>query len=266
MNIRKYFFYISLFLNTIFIFILVERIKTPFINIVSDDQLQEQKLLSTTLPSEDVLGNSNLEVAKDRSKVIKVIDGDTIVLENTDTLRLIGIDSPEIFEDACFSKEAYSKNSELLLGKEVRLEKDVSERDKYGRLLRYVFVEGKDKDIFVNEYLVRYGFARSSRYPPDIKYQGLFEEAEREARNEERGLWGECEGDPPTDMLVDDKPNSLLEESTFSDVYCSSNFYNCSDFKTQKEAQEIFEACGGLEKDIHKLDSDKDGKACESLP
>lgn len=121
-------------------------------------------------------------------KVTRVIDGDTIVLENGKVLRYIGIDSPETRGRKgmeCYAMEAENANKKLVLGKQVRLEKDVSETDRYGRILRYVFV-GK---IFVNEYLVKEGYAKAVSYPPDIKYQDKFRKAEKYARQNNKGLW-----------------------------------------------------------------------------
>lgn len=124
--------------------------------------------------------------------VTRVIDGDTIQLENGKTVRYIGIDTPETKDPRkslqCFGKEALGKNKELIEGKRVRLEKDVSETDKYGRLLRYVYVG----DIFVNDYLVRQGYANASTFPPDVKYQEMFIQAQQEARENKRGLWTSC--------------------------------------------------------------------------
>lgn len=117
-------------------------------------------------------------------KVTKVIDGDTIKIETGESVRYIGIDAAE---EGCFADEATAKNKELVEGKEVRLEKDVSEIDKYGRLLRYVYVD----NLFVNDYLVRNGYANISTYPPDVKYQDQFRQAEQEARENKRGLWAE---------------------------------------------------------------------------
>jgi micrococcal nuclease len=126
-------------------------------------------------------------------KVVKVIDGDTIELENGQKVRYIGIDTPELVHPSkpveCFAKEAQEKNKELVLGKEVWLEKDISETDKYGRLLRYVWVN----DILVNEVLVQEGYAQVSTYPPDVKYQERFLEAQRKAREENKGLWSSCQ-------------------------------------------------------------------------
>ncbi|MDO8429643.1 MAG: thermonuclease family protein, partial [Candidatus Daviesbacteria bacterium] len=80
----------------------------------------------------------------------------------------------------------------LVKNREVLLEKDISETDKFGRLLRYVYIEEKDQLILVNEELVRGGFAKASSYPPDIKFSEKFLEYEREARSSNRGLWGSC--------------------------------------------------------------------------
>jgi micrococcal nuclease len=129
-------------------------------------------------------------------KVTRIIDGDTIELENGQKVRYIGMDTPETVApnkpDGCFGKEASNKNRELVEGKTVRLEKDVNETDRYGRLLRYVYVD----DMFVNEYLVREGYAFSVSYPPDIKMQEQLKEAEKYARETSKGLWGACEIKP----------------------------------------------------------------------
>lgn len=125
-------------------------------------------------------------------KVVRVIDGDTVEIEGGQKIRYIGIDTPETVHPdksvQCFGKEASAKNKELVLGKSVSLEKDISQTDKYGRLLRYVYVG----DVFVNDYLVRQGFAKSSSYPPDIKHQEEFRQAELEAGQNNRGLWSQC--------------------------------------------------------------------------
>ena len=119
-------------------------------------------------------------------KVTQVIDGDTIVIEGSYRVRYIGIDTPEIHPEAePFGIEAWQANRSLVEGKEVRLEKDVSETDKYDRLLRYVYVDG----VFVNAELVRQGLAQAKAYPPDTKYQDYLAETEAEARGAGRGMW-----------------------------------------------------------------------------
>lgn len=120
------------------------------------------------------------------AKVIKVIDGDTITIEGGYRVRYIGIDTPEIHPELeAFGLEAWQANLALVGDKTVHLERDVSETDKYGRLLRYVYVD----DTFVNAELVRAGLARAEAYPPDTKYQDYLERLEQEARQAGRGLW-----------------------------------------------------------------------------
>ncbi len=115
-----------------------------------------------------------------------MIDGDTITIEGGYRVRYIGIDAPEIHPQAePFGSEAWQANRKLVEGKEVRLERDVSETDKYGRLLRYVWVD----DILVEAELVRQGLARAKAYPPDTKYQEYLEQMQAEARETGRGMW-----------------------------------------------------------------------------
>jgi micrococcal nuclease len=126
--------------------------------------------------------------------VTRVVDGDTIEIEGGKRVRYIGIDTPETVDPnrpvGCFGKEASNKNSELVLNKKVKLIKDVSETDKYGRLLRYVYVE----NTFVNDYLVSEGYAKASTYAPDVKFSEQFVNSERKAREEKKGLWSDtCE-------------------------------------------------------------------------
>lgn len=128
-------------------------------------------------------------------RVVHVVDGDTIDVQmggRRVRVRYIGINAPESADPRrpveCFGREAAAKNKELVDGKMVRLERDISETDRYGRLLRYVYVG----ELFVNAELVRLGYAQAVTYPPDVKYQELFLALEREARAAGRGLWGAC--------------------------------------------------------------------------
>lgn len=157
-----------------------------------------RKLLSAILSIALMIVTAFLVVPEEKSsstsgetRVLRVVDGDTIELENGSKVRYIGVDTPESVDPRrgveCFGKEASERNRALVEGRAVRLESDVSDTDMYDRLLRYVFVG----DLFVNEYLVREGYARASSYPPDVKYQTLFREAEREAREMKRGLWAD---------------------------------------------------------------------------
>ena len=126
------------------------------------------------------------------AQVTQVIDGDTIEVSidgQIFKIRYIGIDTPETVHPEkpveWMGAEATRANKDLVEGKTVRLEKDVSETDKYARLLRYVWLG----DLMVNAELVRLGFAQVSTYPPDVKYQDLFGQFEGQARDAERGLW-----------------------------------------------------------------------------
>ncbi len=137
------------------------------------------------------------------AKVTRVIDGDTIEVSingELKTVRYIGINTPETVHPSkpveCFGKEASAKNRSLVEGQVVRLEKDVSDTDTYGRLLRYVYVG----DVFVNLRLVEEGFASASSYPPDVRFNSEFREAESTARDSGRGLWGDVCNEPAVEV------------------------------------------------------------------
>ncbi len=125
--------------------------------------------------------------------VSRVVDGDTIDLESGERVRYIGMDTPETVDPRrtvqCFGKEASERNKELVVGKKVRLEKDVSETDRYGRLLRYVYLED---GTFVNVELVKEGYARALTISPDVAKSSLFVAAARRAREEQKELWAVC--------------------------------------------------------------------------
>jgi micrococcal nuclease len=124
--------------------------------------------------------------APETATVTRIIDGDTIDIATGQRVRYIGIDTPEVYpEREAYGMEAWQANRNLVEGKKVRLEQDVSQTDKYGRLLRYVYVG----DTFVNAELVRLGLAEAKAYPPDTRYQDLLEQLEEEARQAGRGMW-----------------------------------------------------------------------------
>lgn len=132
------------------------------------------------------------EPAKSTEKVSRVIDGDTFEIQGGIKVRLIGVDTPEMKNKNknidCFAAEAKKKAEDLLTNKEVVLEKDVSETDKYGRLLRYVYVG----DEMVNDTLVREGYAKIATFPPDVKNAPIFLASEKIARENKVGLWQAC--------------------------------------------------------------------------
>jgi micrococcal nuclease len=133
-------------------------------------------------------------------RVKEVVDGDTIVLEEDTKVRYIGLNAPE--RDRPFYEEATEANRRLVEDQEVRLEFDTVQIDRYGRLLAYVFVgdstggsaeltveASPQGETFVNLELLRQGYANAFTVPPNVKYEGRFLEAEREAREAGRGLW-----------------------------------------------------------------------------
>jgi micrococcal nuclease len=129
--------------------------------------------------------------------VARVIDGDTVELSTGEKVRYIGIDTPEVnnnsYKSQCFATQAKAANKRLVLGKQVILEKDVSNTDRYDRLLRYVYVVNKTgKKIFINKQLVKEGYATVFTYPPDVRYAEVFVKAEKHARNNNKGLWAMC--------------------------------------------------------------------------
>lgn len=126
-----------------------------------------------------------VEVSEDTALVTRVIDGDTIEIAGGYRVRYIGIDAPEMNEP--YYEQATRANRDLVLGKRVRLERDIEDKDKYGRLLRYVWVD----DIMVNAELVRLGYARTYPYPPNLGYQSYLLYMEQEARQNRRGIWSD---------------------------------------------------------------------------
>jgi micrococcal nuclease len=125
--------------------------------------------------------------------VTAVVDGDTIDVmiegRGPDTVRLIGINAPE--NDECFARESGTTLAELLVGEEgtkgpSTMTSDVSDRDQYGRLLRYLWLAD---GTFVNEFMVRWGMAIAREYPPDTAHAIRLEAAQEEAQVAEVGLW-----------------------------------------------------------------------------
>lgn len=231
--------------------------------------------LSPTTPPDVISDYDKQAVVK------KVVDGDTVtvIINGSDeTIRIIGINSPESVDPRksveCFGIKASSKAKEMLSNQKVKLEKDESqgERDKYGRLLRYVWLDKEAIDF--GAYMIQEGFAYEYTYNTPYKYQTKYRELQKEAEKNKKGLWAD---DACIDQM-DDKSTHLnpqkpaiktnndsvpLQRSAFS-----STDKDCKDFSTQSEAQEYFDSRGGSSiNNVDRLDgSDHDGVVCESLP
>jgi micrococcal nuclease len=172
-------------------------------DVVNDKNTQTKQDAIVTEDSNTNTDTKTEESAKVYYQVTSVVDGDTIKVDidgKTETIRLIGIDTPETVDPRkvvqCFGKEASNKAKEWLSGKTVELEADASqgERDKYDRLLRYV----KIKDgIFYNLEIIKQGYAHEYTYNTPYKYQSDFKAAEKYATDNKLGLWSDstCSGD-----------------------------------------------------------------------
>ncbi|APH38794.1 thermonuclease family protein [Methanohalophilus halophilus] len=135
------------------------------------------------LLSSGCLSSDENQIVNSTTTVVRVIDGDTFVMDSGEKVRLIGVDTPEL--DEPYYTEAKDYLSNRIEGKQVLLEGDSSNRDTYGRLLRYVWLDGE----LVNRELVEEGLALSRAYEPDTKYQHIFAEAQQNARDAKLGIW-----------------------------------------------------------------------------
>ena len=222
---------------------------------ISPTPINEIKITATVAPS-----NKTNEVL-----VTKVIDGDTIqvIINNKqETLRLIGIDTPETVDPRkpvqCFGKEASAKAKSLLSGKYVRLEPDPTqgERDKYQRLLRYVFLE--DGTNF-NKLMISEGYAYEYTYNTPYKYQSEFKQAQKEAEASKLGLWAD---DACSTSTPQSTPTTTINGTTSNNNgnFTCAGKTTCGQMVSCAEAQFYLNSCG-----VSRLDGDKDGVPCETL-
>ncbi|MBI2873159.1 MAG: thermonuclease family protein [Chloroflexi bacterium] len=186
--------------------------------------------------------------------VVKIVDGDTIhVLIDTQDYRVryIGIDAPETVHPTVgeqpYGREASARNHQLVLGKAVCLEKDMSETDQYGRLLRYVWLEN---GTMANATLVAEGYAQVTTYPPDVKYSQLFLSLQRRAHEQGMGMWGLAAPGSET-------PVAGRCDPAYPDVCIPSPppDLDCADIPYRR-----FRV---LPPDPHRLDANKDGVGCQ---
>ncbi|MBI1959327.1 MAG: thermonuclease family protein [Candidatus Rokubacteria bacterium] len=129
--------------------------------------------------------------------VVRLVDGDTIhvaVEGRLEKVRYIGVNTPEIHHprkgEQPGGRQAREVNRRLVEGRAVRLEPDVQQRDRYGRLLAYVWVRRDDgREVMVNAELLRLGYAQVMTIPPNVRYASAFLTLQRQAREANRGLW-----------------------------------------------------------------------------
>ena len=205
-------------------------------------------------------------------EVTRVVDGDTIDIspsvEGRSRVRLIGMDTPEVyFGTQPYGSEASAFAKRELDGEQVGLELDVQKIDPYGRVLAYVYLPD---GMMFNETLLREGYAQVATFPPNVKYQDRFLEAQREARAANRGLWGLSAGEL---CKQTDRGNGIgggcsgsesqsVGGSASAGSGADSNL-DCASFADQEEAQRVLKQDPS---DPNYLDGDGDGVACEELP
>lgn len=210
---------------------------------------EESKNKSSEEEKSNALAKLNLKEAK----VSRVVDGDTVELSDGSKVRLIGVNTPESTTTTePYGKEASNYTKSQLTGKTVYLEKDVSETDKYGRLLRYVWLsipnEISDSEIrtkMYNAILVQNGYSQVSTYPPDVKYQEYFTKYNAEARNANKGLWainhnGTTKGDTPVSST-----GSGSSSSTSSSSSPSSSGHGLIKGNINSKGEKIYHVPGG---------------------
>jgi micrococcal nuclease len=206
--------------------------------------------------------------------VVRIVDGDTIVVALNGKnlkLRYIGMDTPEDVDPNSpvepMSREAAAANAMLVQGKEVVLERDVSEIDRYGRLLRYVWLHDGSTWTMVNLELVRMGFASAATYPPDVKYVDLFTSTEEGARSSFVGLWGAAPTpiatpEPTARATPKPTPKPTKKPSSCHPSYTPClpivGDLNCPDVRAMGKAPVKV-----IGPDDYNLDRDGDGIGCE---
>lgn len=235
---------------------------------------QEKEIESENHNKETGTQEETLEGAK----VSRVVDGDTVKViydGKEETVRLLLVDTPETKHPSKpvqpLGPEASSFAKKRLEGKQIELEFDGPARDKYDRLLAYIWVDGE----MFNQTLLEYGLARLAYvYDPPYTHFEAYMKAQNRAKDNELGIWSRDgyvtdEGFYYHDEEEKSVNNRDKEHEASNKVTYDPNGpdRDCGDFDTQQEAQIFFEAAGGPEKDSHRLDgNDDDGLVCESLP
>lgn len=220
--------------------------------------------IATTQPAAAPIAEAKKYIT---AKVTKVVDGDTIdvlIGDKKETVRFVMVDTPETKHPSKlvepFGPEASKFTTDILEGKEVKLEKDVSERDHYGRLLMYVWLD----DNMVNELLLEKGLARVAIYQPDVKYVDKFREIQKKAQQAGTGIWSvenyaKDDGYHPEVMKKAEKPAKETQPSKAPVSNSNVSYPNCTAVKAAGKAP-LHQGDPGYSS---KLDRDNDGVACE---
>ncbi|CAM4200468.1 thermonuclease family protein [Geobacillus stearothermophilus] len=255
-----------------------------------ENQNSEQKESNAEAQKQAQLSSLIKKFGLQAAIVSRVVDGDTFELSDGRKVRLIGINTPEsTTRTEEYGKEASNYTKSKLEGKRVYLQKDVSETDQYGRLLRIVWLSVPTNDMNENEIrskmfnanLVINGYAEPSTYPPDVKYADYFRKFAREAREANRGLWaygeyGTTKGDFDPKETERKSSNSSTNRSSGSSSSSNAKSSSSSSATSpSSRSEEYFKNCTELRKVYPngvpadhpayqpRLDRDKDNYACE---
>ena len=178
-------------------------------------------------------------------------------------VRYIGVDTPETYNGLDWmGPEATLANRRLVEGRHVTLESDVSETDRYDRLLRYVWIREGSGWVLVNAKLLRLGFAQITTYPPDVKYvDAIYLAAQRKARNAGRGLWGPMPAPAPTAPPPTAAPVNCHPSYTGACLAIGQGDYDCAGGSGNGPNYTGIVRVIGY--DEFGLDADGDGVGCE---
>lgn len=254
---------------------------TPVAEAVQNTNKEAGVITPTNTSVAEANTESQVQVGQTESAtVVKVIDGDTLDVSlngKTERVRVIGVNTPETVDPRksveCFGVEASNKaKSYLVVGTQVQIETDTSQdnRDKYQRLLRYIWLNGED----FGKKMIAEGYAYEYTYDLPYKYQAEYKQAQNDAEAGKKGLWADnaCVSTPKpaTPKPITSTPSTSGSSGIYTGSYsCSGPDLDCSDFASHTQAQSFFNSCGfTATNDPMKLDSVGvgDGVACESLP
>lgn len=225
------------------------------VSLTACDEIQNQN----EIPNENQTPIENKNETFEKAKVLYASDGDTIWVDidgAQEKIRFVGVNTPELAKDGnpaeFMAEEAKNFTSNSLKDKEIYLEKDVTDRDKYDRMLRYIWLEkptaNPTKEDFeektLNGILVKNGYAYSNYYKPDTKYQKYLDEIEKSAQDKGLGIWS----DPTNPIISEEKveeaylikgnKNSKVYHLPEWDSYETVKEKNAVYFETEKEAQD----------------------------
>jgi endonuclease YncB( thermonuclease family) len=217
-------------------------------------------IATAAAPTEAAFPQSGPTGKTETATVVKITDGDTIRVDRghgSEPLRYIGMNAPEPNQPG--GAEATAANAALVsLGTKVVLERDVSKVDKYGRLLRYVWLHDGDTWLLVNLQLVQDGVARAVAYPPDTKYQEALSEAQAAAKVSHLGVWGFVAAPTPAPTKKPSSGGGQNCHPSYSPCLPIVDDLDCADVRAMGKAPVVVKG-----PDDYRLDADHDGIGCE---